>query len=313
MSPRALAGRWRCVSSCPPGPGRGRRVGRLRGLFAGRGTLELDGVAIRVAEIDRRARSLRPVAQSGLACFDSMTREVRSDGLFVEVGERQGEMVDVGSVRVCDRPRRPCRAANRSRRGRSGWPPHAAGRGRAPRSGAPRDSPIRSRRSPSIERRRAPATPRGRGPRSESDEGLHSCSCRVLARRMPIGLVALGARPGSVRPARDPLSWTSALADQGRRRMGLELRAPIVALEGELDQAIEQPRVGQAGGLPELRVHRDAREAGQAVQLVDVERAASCGRRGSRRGPCPRHRGPGTRRSPSPAAARSRRARARRG
>src|SRR5580692_8141102 len=40
---------------------------------------------------------------------------------------------------------------------------------------------------------------------------------------------------------------------------------------GELDKAAEERFLRQAGGLPHLRVHRDGRESGEGVDLVDVE------------------------------------------
>ena len=53
--------------------------------------------------------------------------------------------------------------------------------------------------------------------------------------------------------------------------MRLELRTVVVSLEGQLDQTIEELRVRESRRFPEFRVHRDARETGQAVQLVHVD------------------------------------------
>jgi len=47
--------------------------------------------------------------------------------------------------------------------------------------------------------------------------------------------------------------------------------APVrVLLDRELDQAINQLGVGQPGGLPQLWIHADYREAGYGIDLVDV-------------------------------------------
>ena len=71
-------------------------------------------------------------------------------------------------------------------------------------------------------------------------------------------------------PARARDTWWSRGDRQRALVLRLELGALAVALERELDQPVEQRRVGQAGRLPQPRVHRDLGEAGQAVQLVHV-------------------------------------------
>ena len=52
-------------------------------------------------------------------------------------------------------------------------------------------------------------------------------------------------------------------------RLVHEPRAPLVALEGQVDQPIEELGVRHAGRLEELRVDARRREAGDRVQLVD--------------------------------------------
>jgi len=47
--------------------------------------------------------------------------------------------------------------------------------------------------------------------------------------------------------------------------------AIFVAFDGQLDQAVQQLRVGQATGFPELGVHADFGEAGHGIDLVDVD------------------------------------------
>ena len=65
--------------------------------------------------------------------------------------------------------------------------------------------------------------------------------------------------------------------------------------------------IGHAARRPHLRVHADRREAGDGVDLVDVERAAVAATAGSRRAPCRRRRWRGTRRSPGACTSRGRR------
>src|ERR1043166_5370591 len=48
-------------------------------------------------------------------------------------------------------------------------------------------------------------------------------------------------------------------------------RAGASALESKLDQPLDEPRVLQLRRFPQLRIHRDAREAGDGVDLVDVK------------------------------------------
>ena len=50
--------------------------------------------------------------------------------------------------------------------------------------------------------------------------------------------------------------------------------AACVAVDGQRDEAVDQLGVRHAGGLPQLRVHRDRREAGHRVGLVAEEAAA---------------------------------------
>src|SRR5215471_18242943 len=45
----------------------------------------------------------------------------------------------------------------------------------------------------------------------------------------------------------------------------------LVALDGELDKAVDELFVGEAGGFPEFWVHADGGEAGQRVDLVEVD------------------------------------------
>ena len=45
-------------------------------------------------------------------------------------------------------------------------------------------------------------------------------------------------------------------------------------LEGELDELVDELRVGHAAGVPHARVHRVRREAGHRVDLVDDDLAA---------------------------------------
>src|SRR5689334_5026056 len=58
---------------------------------------------------------------------------------------------------------------------------------------------------------------------------------------------------------------------------GAELLLLAVAFEGEFDEAIDQLRVVEAARRPHLRVHADRREAGQRVELVQVDDAAVAG------------------------------------
>ena len=51
--------------------------------------------------------------------------------------------------------------------------------------------------------------------------------------------------------------------------------AAAVALDGQLDEPVDELRVGDAGRLPQLRVHRDRREPGHRVGLVAEEPAAA--------------------------------------
>lgn len=55
---------------------------------------------------------------------------------------------------------------------------------------------------------------------------------------------------------------------------GVATTAPV-ALDGQADELVDQGRVRQAAGDPELRVHRDRREAGDRVDLVAQEAAAA--------------------------------------
>src|SRR5690349_728053 len=57
------------------------------------------------------------------------------------------------------------------------------------------------------------------------------------------------------------------------RHAGAELLLFGVPGERQLDEAIEQRAVAEAGGLPQLRVHADGRESGDRVHLVDVYRS----------------------------------------
>src|SRR5690348_15399192 len=47
-------------------------------------------------------------------------------------------------------------------------------------------------------------------------------------------------------------------------------------LHGEFYQAADELGIADAAGLPELRVHADLGEAGDGVDLVDVELARGC-------------------------------------
>ena len=58
-----------------------------------------------------------------------------------------------------------------------------------------------------------------------------------------------------------PLAWRQSSA------------AAVVALEGEAHQLVDELGVGEAAGLPQLRVHRDRGEAGDGVDLVDQHAA----------------------------------------
>src|SRR5262245_37977197 len=73
-----------------------------------------------------------------------------------------------------------------------------------------------------------------------------------------------------------PVAPGEEAAGPDPRPSGLERqRAPAVAaLDGQVDEARHQRRDGQPAGLPHLRVHRNGREAGESVHLVDVEIAA---------------------------------------
>src|SRR5215831_115021 len=51
----------------------------------------------------------------------------------------------------------------------------------------------------------------------------------------------------------------------------LELRAAGVALQREPDELVDQLGIRQPGRLPQLRIHRDRREAGNRVELVHEE------------------------------------------
>src|SRR5262245_28486461 len=51
-------------------------------------------------------------------------------------------------------------------------------------------------------------------------------------------------------------------------RWGFEPALPGVALEGQLDQPVDQLRVRQARGLPEAGIGREARESRNGVDLV---------------------------------------------
>src|SRR6185312_15729068 len=45
----------------------------------------------------------------------------------------------------------------------------------------------------------------------------------------------------------------------------------LVALHGQFDQPVNELSVGDAGVFPHLRIHADGSEAGDGVDLVDVE------------------------------------------
>src|SRR5207249_4448301 len=73
--------------------------------------------------------------------------------------------------------------------------------------------------------------------------------------------------PRSSRPSRSfaiPSVWRVACAN------GLLLG---VALQAKLDQAVEQLRIGDPAGLPQLGIHADLGEAWHGVDLVEVDRA----------------------------------------
>src|SRR5581483_11091089 len=55
----------------------------------------------------------------------------------------------------------------------------------------------------------------------------------------------------------------------------VEARSSRMPFEGEADELVDQLPVRKARCLPQLRVHRDRREPGDRVELVDQEATAS--------------------------------------
>ena len=72
---------------------------------------------------------------------------------------------------------------------------------------------------------------------------------------------------------RPPRSWRAPASSVPSRVYAAGPRggAAGVAGERELDEAVDELRVRDAGHLPEPRVHRDGREAGDGVHLVHQE------------------------------------------
>ena len=117
-----------------------------------------------------------------------------------------------------------------------------------------------------------------------------------------------GHHPHRHLPRRPPLTrgWVS----RGGGRRG---RAAGVAVDREGDEAVEQLGVREPGRLPELRVHRDRREPGDRVQLVDEEAPARLLEEEVDPRHAPRSGTPRTRAAPAPAPRRCARRRAGRG
>src|SRR5438552_14581506 len=77
------------------------------------------------------------------------------------------------------------------------------------------------------------------------------------------------SRPWKASPEPSPArSFTSRPTPAGGSERPAALSFAIVAFYGQLDQAVDQLRVGNARGLPHLRVHGDRGEAGDRVDLV---------------------------------------------
>src|SRR4030095_3193537 len=98
-------------------------------------------------------------------------------------------------------------------------------------------------------------------PRTPSSAG----SCAVAA-AVPVDRSGSPTAPAPAVPVAAP-GWPTAAAREGR----LESAAAIVAVEGELDQAIEELRVGQAARFPEARRHGDLGEGAEGGCLGQKE------------------------------------------
>src|SRR5215471_21615368 len=66
-----------------------------------------------------------------------------------------------------------------------------------------------------------------------------------------------------------PLTAARARSRQLRRRLVGESVAPLLALEGQTDELVQERRERKAARLPELGIHGDRRESWECVQLVD--------------------------------------------
>src|SRR5688572_21351163 len=89
---------------------------------------------------------------------------------------------------------------------------------------------------------------------------------------------AMGRRSTStMHPSTQPPAHLSTLAPQHpstsapSQRAGPELLFFPMPPEGELNELINQPAVGQPGRFPHLRIHADGGEARHGVDLVEVD------------------------------------------
>jgi len=58
-----------------------------------------------------------------------------------------------------------------------------------------------------------------------------------------------------------------------RMKACVQLAAPVMALDGETDQFIQQVAIAHAGGLPHFGIHADAGETGVGVDFIELETA----------------------------------------
>src|SRR5436190_10214276 len=87
-----------------PSPPTSTTKSRSRSL-AVRRPLQLDDVALRVADVERGAASLRAVTRLHFADLDAGGGQVRAQAWLVELGQRQAEVIEVAALGA-----RPCAA-----------------------------------------------------------------------------------------------------------------------------------------------------------------------------------------------------------
>src|SRR5215469_3284333 len=87
-------------------------------------------------------------------------------------------------------------------------------------------------------------------------------------------ILTAGLKPRPSQKLYEPILALQGAGGAGRKLDGV-FRACflVVKFEGELNEFVDQFCVGNAGGFPQLGIHADGGEAGDGVELVEIDLA----------------------------------------